>query len=80
MNPKKIRTLVFAVLMSAITSTLVSSCILFAHGASGVEIFQKLRKSLLLAWPIVFISILTIAPLINKILDFVFKANNEVNN
>lgn len=67
------RTLVFAVLMSCSTAMLVSAALLALHGVSSQNFVESLIKSVLLAWPLVFISILTIAPLLNRLLDNIFR-------
>lgn len=74
MGAKLIRPLVFAGLMSCSTAMLVSAAILFIHGVSNQDFFAIWIKSVFLAWPLVFVSIMTIAPLINKLLDKVFRA------
>lgn len=63
------RQIIFAILMSLCTSVLVSGAILAARGTIHGEFLTTWFKSIALAWPIVFVSILTIAPLINRLLD-----------
>lgn len=72
MRFKLFRSLAFAGLMSCSTAMLVSAAILLLHGVSNEDFLAAWLKSVLLAWPLVFVSILTIAPLINKFLDKVF--------
>lgn len=73
MNPKRLRSLIFAVLMSCSTAMLVSAAILAFHGVPREMFLSNWFKSVLLAWPLVFISILAIAPVINRMLDKIFK-------
>jgi hypothetical protein len=72
MKTKFIRTLLFAALMSFSTALMVSAAILALHGVTSEHFAERWIKSVLLAWPLVFISILTIAPLINRLLDKFF--------
>jgi len=69
----KLRLIVFAVLMSCSTAMIVSSAILYIHGVSAENFFGSWLKSISLAWPLVFVSILTIAPLLNRFLDKIFE-------
>jgi len=73
MHAKLVRSLAFAGLMSCSTAMLVSAAILLLHGVSNEDFLAGWLKSVLLAWPLVFVSILTIAPLINRLLDQVFR-------
>lgn len=73
MNTRHVRSLAFAVLMSCSTAMLVSAAILFIKGVSSDNFFARWLKSVSLAWPLVFVSILTIAPLINRFMDKFFK-------
>lgn len=75
MKRKMLRTLAFAGLMSLSTAMLVSATLLALHGASSAGFVADWIKSILLAWPLVFASILTIAPIINRLLDWLFKAD-----
>ena len=72
MKASQQRLLVFALLMSCSTATIVSAAILFIHGVLAENFFSSWMKSISLALPIVFASILTIAPLINRLLDKIF--------
>lgn len=73
MKAGQVRSLTFAALMSCSTAMLVSAGILYIHGVSIENFFASWLKSVCLAWPMVFVSILTIAPLINRFIDKVFK-------
>ncbi|MGP1718614.1 MAG: DUF2798 domain-containing protein [Methylophilus sp.] len=56
------RQLLFAVLMSLVTVNIVSISILLIHGVPVALLFEKWLTSIVVAWPIVFISILVVAP------------------
>lgn len=75
MKTKLIRSLIFAGLMSCFTVMLVSAAILILHGVSSESFLANWMKSILLTWPLVFVSILTIAPLINRLLDKIFRVS-----
>ena len=73
--PHQYRSLVFAVVMSFSTSLIVSGAITFIN-APSLEIFwKKWPLSFLLGWPIVFISILLIAPVVNKLVLLCIEEN-----
>ena len=68
------RTLLFAFIMSANTSIIVSGIIIFTHTKSHTHFLAQtfLKQWLgafLTAWPIVFIAILIIAPMVNRLLN-----------
>lgn len=73
MRAKLLRSLAFAGLMSWSTAMLVSAAILWLHGVSNDDFLAGWLQSVMLAWPLVFVSIVTIAPLINRLLDKVFR-------
>lgn len=73
MNTRHVRSIAFAVLMSCSTAMLVSAAILYINGVSSNNFYARWLKSVSLAWPLVFVSILTIAPAINRFIDKVFK-------
>lgn len=73
MKNSQLRLIVFAVLMSCSTAMIVSAAILFIHGVSAENFLSSWLKSISLSWPLVFVSILTIAPLINRFLDKIFE-------
>ncbi|MGQ3089842.1 MAG: DUF2798 domain-containing protein [Methylophilus sp.] len=56
------RQLLFALLMSLVTVNIVSIAILLIHGVPLALLFEKWLTSIVVAWPIVFISILLVAP------------------
>ncbi|MBX9676076.1 MAG: DUF2798 domain-containing protein [Methylotenera sp.] len=63
------RTMLFAFIMSACTAMIVSGIIIFMHIKSHVHFLEKWLGAFVTAWPIVFIAILIIAPLVNKLLN-----------
>jgi len=66
--PKKYEGIIFALLMSFGTALIVSGAISFLHNALD-EVFIKIwLSSFLTAWPIVFLSILLIAPKIYQLI------------
>lgn len=67
--PKRYRHLLFAFLMSATTAAIVSGLITFLHRPANLEGLKVWLQSFLLAWPIVFLVILVIAPLISRLTD-----------
>lgn len=73
MKTKHLKPLVFAILMSCTTAMLVSAAILLINGVPFENFIVKWLKSVSLAWPLVFVAILTIAPMINRLLDKLFK-------
>jgi len=67
--PFRYRALVFALVMSCNTSIIVSAVIIRMH-TQNIEQFMKVwPSSFVMSWPIVFLAILIIAPLVNKLLD-----------
>lgn len=75
MNTKRKRHFAFAALMSLSTATLVSGVILLLNGVGHAQFITRWAHSILVAWPLVFIAILTIAPPLNRWLDRLFKAD-----
>jgi hypothetical protein len=55
--------------MSFITSTLVSACLTLMRGVGEGQFMSSWVRALAFAWPLVFLSILIIAPLVNRMLD-----------
>jgi len=66
------RGLLFALIMSCCTAFIVSGVIIFLHSESNTDLMHKWAKGFITAWPIVLFAILTIAPLVNKLLDVLF--------
>jgi len=67
------RKLVFALLMSLVTVNIVSVSILLINHVPTVVFFQKWLTSISVAWPIVFISILLIAPSLLRLTEWLIK-------
>jgi hypothetical protein len=67
------RKLVFALLMSLVTVNIVSVSILLINHVPTVLFFQKWLTSISVAWPIVFISILLIAPSLLRLTEWLVK-------
>jgi hypothetical protein len=68
------RVYIFALIMSFFTSMIVSAIIIALRTMSYDMFIQIWLSSFVIAWPIVFIAILIIAPLVNKLLDQLVKA------
>lgn len=77
MKTKHVRSLIFAGLMSCFTVMLVSAAISIIHGVSNEMFFTNWFKSILITWPLVFVSILTVAPLINRLLGKIFRMTED---
>lgn len=67
--PARYRKIVFALLMSLTTSLLVSAVILWRHGVSAQAFPGLWLEAFTGAWPVVFISILLIAPRLDRLLN-----------
>lgn len=65
--PRRYEFLLFALLMSFITSFIVSGIITAVHNPINLMLIAKWFSGALLAWPIVFVSILLIAPRLQNI-------------
>lgn len=63
------RTILFALVMSCNTALIVSGIIIYLHSVSKVHFIAQWLGAFITAWPIVFIAILLIAPLVNKLLN-----------
>ncbi len=72
--PFRYRVYIFALIMSFFTSMIVSAIIIALRTMSYDMFIQIWLSSFVIAWPIVFIAILIIAPLVNKLLDQLVKA------
>jgi hypothetical protein len=71
------RNILFALIMSCTTSMIVSALIIYLHGPSQNGFMKIWLSALATAWPIVFVAILVIAPLVNKLLDLVVANKTE---
>lgn len=70
----KYRTVLFALIMSASTAMIVSGIIIFMHTKSHSHFMthtflKQWLGAFITAWPIVFVAILIIAPMVNKLLN-----------
>ncbi len=63
------RTVLFALIMSANTALIVSGLIIFFRVQPHANFIKVWLGSFITAWPIVFVAILIIAPLVNKLLN-----------
>ena len=67
---------IFASIMSLITSSTVSFVVIIMTKGMSKEFFVFCFPALLRSWPIVFILFLIFVPLINKFLNLFFSKNN----
>jgi Protein of unknown function (DUF2798) len=65
------RTVIFALIMSACTALIVSGMIIYLRIQPHGDFIKMWLSAFITAWPIVFITILIIAPLVNKLLNFI---------
>lgn len=63
------RAMLFALIMSASTALIVSGIIIYLHSAPHTRLMRQWFTAFVTAWPIVFIAILIIAPLVNRLLN-----------
>ena len=62
---------IFALVMSFNTAMIVSGVITFINTPSINIFLQKWPANFMLGWPLVFISILFIAPQVNRLVDLI---------
>jgi hypothetical protein len=55
--------------MSANTALIVSGIIMYQHSAHDARFMAKWLSAFITAWPIVFVAVLIIAPLVNRLLN-----------
>jgi hypothetical protein len=67
--PYRYRTVAFAAVMSLCTSMIVSGVLIGMHPRPGKSFLDIWPQAFLTAWPVVFVAILVIAPLVNRLLD-----------
>lgn len=65
------RTVLFALMMSACTALIVSGVIIYLRLQPHVDFIKVWLGAFITAWPIVFVAILIIAPLVNKLLNLI---------
>ena len=63
------RAFLFALIMSCSTSLIVSGTIIYLHTQSLAQFIKVWLSAFAIAWPVVFVAILIIAPLVNKLLN-----------
>ena len=63
------RTVLFALIMSANTALIVSGIIIFLRVKPQTGFVHVWLSAFMTAWPIVFVAILIIAPIVNKLLN-----------
>lgn len=63
------RVVLFALIMSSSTALIVSGIIIYLHTMPHTHFMMKWLTGFVTAWPLVFIAILIIAPLVNKLLN-----------
>lgn len=71
--PFRYRVYCFAFIMSFFTSMIVSATVIGLRFGLTAKFMQIWPSSFAIAWPIVFVSILIIAPLVNKLLNVVIE-------
>lgn len=71
------RQLLFALLMSLVTVNIVSISILLIHSVPLALLFEKWLTSIAVAWPIVFISILLVAPWLLRLTERLVKDHDQ---
>jgi hypothetical protein len=67
------RKLLFTMLMSLVTVNIVSLSILWIQHAPMDRLLEKWLASLTIAWPIVFISIVLVAPYLLRLTEWLIK-------
>lgn len=76
--PFRFRTIMFAAIMSCSTALIVSGIIIYLHSESREHFIAQWLGAFISAWPIVFVAILLIAPIVNKLLDQFVDFNQEL--
>jgi Protein of unknown function (DUF2798) len=69
MHRRTLKKGLFAALMSLVTVNIVCLAILLINHVASSQFFDKWLHSFLVAWPIVFVCILLIAPLLLRLLE-----------
>lgn len=67
--PCRFRAVVFAAIMSLFTVLLVSGVLTLWHHGLTAEFPMQWLSGFLTAWPLVFVAILLVAPIVNKWVD-----------
>lgn len=71
--PYRYRVYCFAIVMSFFTSLIVSATVIGLRTSSLAGFIQTWPSSFAIAWPIVFVAILIISPLVNKLLNMIIE-------
>ena len=74
---EKYRGIIFAILMSSVTSSVVSSVVVIVTKQGTEDFFDFWIPSFFRSWPIVFILILTFVPLINRVINIFFSIKKK---
>ena len=69
--PGQYKTKVFALMMSFNTALIVSGVITFINAPSTNIFLQKWLFNFLLGWPLVFLSIIVIGPLVTRVVNLI---------
>lgn len=72
--PSRYRNITFAALMSLSTSMIVSGILIGLHPRPGMPFLEVWPAAVMTAWPVVFLAILVIAPMINRMLDWIVES------
>lgn len=72
----RLRQLVFAAMMSLVTVNIVCLALLWRQGIQGQQFWDKWQSGLLFAWPVVFASILLIAPVLMRLTHWMIKSSD----
>lgn len=75
--PLRYRTILFALIMSCNTALIVSGIIIYLHSTSLEHYIAQWLGAFIMAWPIVFIAILLIAPMVNRLLNLFVEATEK---
>ena len=67
--PYRYRPVLFALIMSCSTALIVSGIIIFLRIQPNTHFIKVWLGAFITAWPIVFIAIIIIAPIVNKLLN-----------
>lgn len=63
------RSVLFALIMSCNTALIVSGIIIYLRSTITVHFIKQWLSAFITAWPIVFIAIIIIAPIVNDLLN-----------
>lgn len=67
--PRKFKSIVFAAVMSVFTVMIVSCMLTFRHYGFDTGFISHWFSAFVSAWPLVFVAILVVAPLVTKWVD-----------